>query len=277
NTPSIDLGSDISTCDISGVVIDATPAMGVAGVTFDWTYNGTSISETGAIVNAIDYGFGTYTVEAYTDSACPSSHSITINEADYTVSLSANQELVETVLNYCAEEESVPSYSLTFTANVEGIDASLLSYAWYMNETLISDAEDAPTYTAEYTEDVDVMDTYSVEVSLDNCVVNSEALGVDLTIAPYESGCVISEGLSPGNLDGLNDCLDLSFLSDRTGINKIQIFSRYGRVVYENSNYVNEWCGQDKDGDILETATYFYVIEFSSEDPVFGKVKKGWI
>ncbi|MFD1286231.1 gliding motility-associated C-terminal domain-containing protein, partial [Mesonia ostreae] len=41
--------------------------------------------------------------------------------------------------------------------------------------------------------------------------------------------------------------------------------------------YVNEWCGQDKDGDILETATYFYVIEFSSEDPVFGKVKKGWI
>ncbi|MFD1283410.1 hypothetical protein ACFQ3R_00720, partial [Mesonia ostreae] len=42
NTPSIDLGSDISTCDISGVVIDATPAMGVAGVTFDWTYNGTS-------------------------------------------------------------------------------------------------------------------------------------------------------------------------------------------------------------------------------------------
>ncbi|PZW36920.1 gliding motility-associated-like protein, partial [Mesonia algae] len=105
----------------------------------------------------------------------------------------------------------------------------------------------------------------------------SEALGVDLTIAPYEAGCLITEGLSPDNRDGLNDCLDLTFLSDRSGISKIQIFNRYGRVVYEKGNYVSDWCGQDKDGDLLNTATYFYVIEFSSEDPVFGKVKKGWI
>ncbi|MGO3811639.1 gliding motility-associated C-terminal domain-containing protein [Mesonia sp.] len=277
NTPSIDLGGDISTCDVGGVTIDATPAMGVGGVTFEWTYNGTSIPETGAIVNAVDYGFGTYTVEAYSDAACAASHSITISEADYTVNLSADQELVATVLNYCEGEESVPSYSITFTANIDGIDASLLSYAWYKNGSLISDAADEPTYTANYTEDVAAMDTYSVEVSLDSCVVNSEALGVDLTIAPYEGGCVISEGLSPGNLDGMNDCLDLSFLSDRTGIKNIQIFSRYGRVVYEKSNYVNDWCGQDKDGDVLQTATYFYVIEFTSPDPVYGKVKKGWI
>ncbi|MGO2401056.1 MAG: gliding motility-associated C-terminal domain-containing protein [Mesonia sp.] len=277
DTPSIDLGGDISTCDIDGIILDATPAMGTTGVTFEWTFNGTSISETGAIVNAVDYGFGTYEVEAYTNAACSVIKSITVSEADYTVNLSADQELVETVLNYCEGEESVPSYAITFTANIDGIDASLLSYAWYKNGSLISDAADEPTYTANYTEDVAAMDTYSVEVSLDSCVVNSEALGVDLTIAPYEGGCVISEGLSPGNLDGMNDCLDLSFLSDRTGIKNIQIFSRYGRVVYEKSNYVNDWCGQDKDGDVLQTATYFYVIEFTSPDPVYGKVKKGWI
>jgi len=276
-TPIIDLGSDVVTCDIGGVVIDATPVMGTSGVTFEWTYEGSSIAETGAVVNAVDYGFGTYTVEAYIDASCPTMETIEINQADYTVSLTSDQEMVETVLNYCTEEESVPSYSITFTANVEGLDASLVSYQWYKNGSLISDAADASTYTATYSEDVDAMDSYSVEVILDNCSEQSEALGVDLTIAPYEAGCLITEGLSPDNRDGLNDCLDLTFLSDRSGINKIQIFNRYGRVVYEKSNYVSDWCGQNKDGDLLNTATYFYVIEFSSEDPVFGKVKKGWI
>ncbi|PZW37601.1 hypothetical protein LX95_02874, partial [Mesonia algae] len=154
-TPIIDLGSDVVTCDIGGVVIDATPVMGTSGVTFEWTYEGSSIAETGAVVNAVDYGFGTYTVEAYIDASCPTMETIEINQADYTVSLTSDQEMVETVLNYCSEEESVPSYSITFTANVEGLDASLVSYQWYKNGSLIIDAADASTYTATYSEDVD--------------------------------------------------------------------------------------------------------------------------
>ena len=86
----------------------------------------------------------------------------------------------------------------------------------------------------------------------------------------------ITQGLSP-NGDGDNDCLDLTFLNDRTGIDNVQIFNRYGRKVFESSNYVNQFCGQDDDGDRLTTGTYFYVIKLSSEDDVFGRVAKGYI
>ena len=74
-----------------------------------------------------------------------------------------------------------------------------------------------------------------------------------------------------------NDCLDLTFLNDRTGIDNVQIFNRYGRKVFESNNYVNQFCGQDDDGDRLTTGTYFYVIKLSSEDDVFGRVAKGYI
>jgi flagellar hook assembly protein FlgD len=43
--------------------------------------------------------------------------------------------------------------------------------------------------------------------------------------------------------------------------------------VYEKSNYINEWGGEDEKGNELPTGTYYYVIEFKDgKDP-----KTGWI
>jgi gliding motility-associated-like protein len=94
----------------------------------------------------------------------------------------------------------------------------------------------------------------------------------------YDIGnCVISQGISP-NGDGFNDSLDLEFLSDRAGgINQLQIYNRYGNLVFEAINYTNEWQGQDKNGNELPPGTYFYVIDLMEEDPVFGLQATGWV
>jgi gliding motility-associated-like protein len=88
--------------------------------------------------------------------------------------------------------------------------------------------------------------------------------------------CLIPQGISP-NGDGINDCWDLTFLTETPGIKKVQIFNRYGRTVFDLENYVNEFCGQDNGGNFLVTGTYFYVLEFLEESTAFNKVEKGWI
>jgi gliding motility-associated-like protein len=92
------------------------------------------------------------------------------------------------------------------------------------------------------------------------------------------SNCVISQGISPDATPGFNDTVDLEFLSDRVGgITNLQIFNRFGTIVFNKDNYVNEWYGQDKNGNELPTGTYYYVIDLASRDDVYGSQTSGWI
>lgn len=79
--------------------------------------------------------------------------------------------------------------------------------------------------------------------------------------------CEIPKGISP-NDDGKNDSFDLSGL----GVRRLEILNRYGTVVFDKLNYLNEWRGQDYNGNLLPTATYFYYIEFEE-----GGSKAGWV
>ncbi|MFD2892023.1 fibronectin type III domain-containing protein [Flavobacterium chuncheonense] len=80
-------------------------------------------------------------------------------------------------------------------------------------------------------------------------------------------GCQIQKGISP-NYDGLNDNFDLSAFN----VSKLEIFNRYGRIVYSKNNYVNEWNGKADNGKELPDATYYYVIHFNDMPS-----KTGWI
>ena len=79
--------------------------------------------------------------------------------------------------------------------------------------------------------------------------------------------CRIPKGISPNN-DGDNDSFNLAGFD----VKNIIIYSRYGRIVYQKKNYLNEWHGQDYNDRNLPTATYYYHIEtFSGEEFV------GWV
>ncbi|RYY88778.1 MAG: T9SS type B sorting domain-containing protein [Chitinophagaceae bacterium] len=101
---------------------------------------------------------------------------------------------------------------------------------------------------------------YSVVVSIGDCD-HTESVSVDST------GCTIQKGISP-NGDGLNDYFDL----EGQNVSKLEIFNRYGTIVYKQSNYTTQWHGQTDGGDELPDGTYYYVIERSA-----GETKTGWI
>ncbi|MFN5093074.1 MAG: MopE-related protein, partial [Bacteroidota bacterium] len=69
----------------------------------------------------------------------------------------------------------------------------------------------------------------------------------------------IPEGFSP-NGDGTNDTFVIENYPPGSTI-KIQIFNRWGAEVFASDNYLNDWTGDD-----LPVGTYFYIIQFSTEE-----------
>jgi len=67
---------------------------------------------------------------------------------------------------------------------------------------------------------------------------------------------IVPQAISP-NADGLNDEFiipGISLFVER----KLKVFDRWGKVVYVNGNYNNEWSGTNYEGIQLINDTYFY-------------------
>ncbi|MBW2960295.1 gliding motility-associated C-terminal domain-containing protein [Mesonia aestuariivivens] len=280
--PQIDLGSDVTTCDLTGAIIDATPLnMAASDVIYTWYLDGVELSgEASASLSPSDYGFGSYTVSVFLvndpSGDCGVEQSLVYQEASSDLSIATSEGATVIDLPYCSDTDVVPSHTITFTASSEEGIPSGATYQWYLDGSAINGAT-ASSYTVTYNAEGDYVEDYQIEVFYNNCSFVSDMTSVDVNIEAYENGCVISQGISPSNLDGMNDCLDLTFLNDRTGIESLKVYNRYGRLVFEQDNYVNNFCGQDKNGDQLASGTYYYVLVLSEEDPVFGKMKRSWI
>ncbi len=82
---------------------------------------------------------------------------------------------------------------------------------------------------------------------------------------------LVYNGFSP-NEDGINDTFKI-FEIERYPLNELQVFNRWGNLVYSKANYQNEWKGNSFDGDILPDGTYFYLFEIEGEKPFSGYVQ----
>ncbi|MCW9037196.1 gliding motility-associated C-terminal domain-containing protein [Altibacter sp.] len=255
DSPVIDLGADIETCFEEPVILDASPTnFDPATATYEWSKDGVVLaSETDATLVVTE--LGEYSV-VVTVGFCSSTDSILIEpRSDLEVTVGDD-------FKTCANDIR------TITANTDETD---VSYQWLLNDELIP-GETGSSIEISFEPNTVGTQTYTVIITKGDCTGTDS---VDVTL--YNIGqCVISEGLSP-NGDGMNDCLDLEYLVDRTGAFSVEIFNRLGTSVYTQSNYLNEWCGQDNNNAQLPTGTYFYVIKFDQPDQEFGAVKSGWI
>jgi len=188
---------------------------------------------------------------------------------------------LETDVNGCIQTAQV------IVSIVETIDVSLEDIVKCPEDEVLIDSglpENDPNITYSWTRDgspvgdnspsvnASVEGDYEITVNNQGCISTATAV-----VSGYNvDNCVITQGISP-NEDGDNDCMDLAWLNDQLGIDKFEVFNRYGRKVFEETNYIDTFCGQDDDGDELSTGTYFYVINLASSDERFERVVKGWV
>lgn len=66
----------------------------------------------------------------------------------------------------------------------------------------------------------------------------------------------IPNAFTPNN-DGVNDMFVIRDLNNNA---ELIIFDRSGKIVYENTDYQNNWDGRDINGNLLPTDTYWYVL-----------------
>ena len=79
--------------------------------------------------------------------------------------------------------------------------------------------------------------------------------------------CQIPEGISPNN-DGYNDAFELKGYDVRI----LKIYNRYGKLVFNTTNYSGNWEGQSNNGKKLPVGTYFYHMIYDE-----NLEKTGWI
>tara|TARA_B100000508_G_scaffold118450_1_gene98519 strand:- start:29009 stop:33682 length:4674 start_codon:yes stop_codon:yes gene_type:complete len=111
-------------------------------------------------------------------------------------------------------------------------------------------------------------------------VVAVEESGIDLDFDQIDDACddninttvvVVPTGFTP-NGDGINDLLVITALSNYTTV-KLNVFNRYGNLVYESDQYNNDWDGTNsKNGMELPDGTYFYTLELDG-----GEILNGYI
>ncbi|MCP4052548.1 MAG: DUF11 domain-containing protein [Mesoflavibacter sp.] len=82
----------------------------------------------------------------------------------------------------------------------------------------------------------------------------------------------IPEGFSP-NEDTLNDTFVIPCVEDYP-INSLDIYNRYGTLIYHKDNYINQWDGKPNTGPlnqnkVLPVGTYFYTFKIEGISNVF--------
>lgn len=134
--------------------------------------------------------------------------------------------------------------SITLIPNVTG---NQLSYQWMPNLYLTSNSIVNPVTNTM----VDI--TYTITVTgKGNCVASDDVF-VKVLLAPK-----IPNTFSP-NSDGINDKWEISYLFTYPG-NRVQVFTRTGKKVFESIGYANPWDGTQH-GKSLPVDTYYYIIE----------------
>ncbi len=252
----ITLGDDFETCfdDTTQITVTST-GFDIETAAIQWFLNGVEIvGETMPTLSISEVG--TYSVTV-TFEGCSATDEVVVTEREDVV-----VAIVEEDFKTCPDETN------TLTAVTDEENAT---YQWFKNGDVITGETDA-TLEFTLTSDETGLQTFSVVISVGGCTAED-----DTSVQLYDIGnCTISQGISPNN-DGFNDRLDLEFLNDRTGIIQLQIFNRLGTLVFDKTNYINEWEGQTTDSEELPTGTYYYVLDLQGEDPVFGSQASGWI
>ena len=116
--------------------------------------------------------------------------------------------------------------------------------------------------TINYTPDNNFFGTDQIEYELQNTACpNSPPDRAFVNISVVDNpDCFVPDVITP-NSDGLNDALIIPCAD--TNPTAIKIFNRWGDLVYESTNYNNDWAGTHN-GNNLPPGPYYYILEVNA-------------
>ncbi len=148
-----------------------------------------------------------------------------------------------------------------FEINLQASGGTL--YEWTptdgLSDALVADPEARPMETT----------TYILRVTDDNGCINYDTM----TVIVEDAMRIIPSNILTPNNNGENDTWNIVNI-DAYPEAEITIFDRWGKLIYETTEYNNDWQGVNFNGDILPDGTYYYVILLNKE---YGVVYKGAI
>lgn len=160
------------------------------------------------------------------------------------------------------------------------VDSSLLTSEWYWDFGDGVTSTDSMPYHSYY-------ETGTYDITL---VVRSGLECLDTLVVPVNvvEGLIIPNVFTP-NGDGWNDVFDVR--TSAVGNYKLQIYNRWGNIVFENSSPLISWDGTTSAGVQAPAGTYFYVItnptmqsgnaiednDDNFNTPSGGDFNKGWV
>lgn len=134
-------------------------------------------------------------------------------------------------------------------------------YVWDFGDNK-SSVENSPQHQYPLTSSKD-MATYKVKLT---AISTNPSCQSDTTIEVRIENPLFVPNLITSNKDGKNDCFEL--LGITPGCWHLAVYNRWGKLVFESSNYNNDFCGEG-----LSDGVYYFAISNSSKDRTY----KNWI
>ncbi|WP_130733915.1 gliding motility-associated C-terminal domain-containing protein [Flavobacterium sp. J27] len=267
---------------------------------YQWTVTGGTITAGGSVssdfvtVNWNQTTVGNVSVSYSSPSLCNGtasfSQDITINScSDITITKVADNAIVaigETVvftitvhnngisnINDIQVSENLPSgYTYVSNTTTNGnynistgiwtIDSLLANQSAVLQVTVTVNA------SGNYTNTASIIDSDPLDTDLDNNNATAEV----------EVSCLIVYNEFSPNNDGQNEHFIIDCI-EKYPNNKLEVFNRYGNIVYETSSYKNTWngvanvSGVVNQGETLPVGTYFYTLKIDD----LNMTQSGWL
>jgi gliding motility-associated-like protein len=237
----------IVTLDITNALCagDSTGAVSVTtnGGTPEFTYSWTDADETViGIESSIDgLPSGDYSVAVSDASGCDTTAAFTI----------AAPEALSLTITLSEYSIATNTYNISSPGGDNGsilveVEDGTPGYVYNWTPNTIATDESNPTdlIAGEYS--LQVVDTNGCAIDTVITLVDPDALKLYTALSP--NGDLSNDTYV---IDGVQDCPD----------NQFKVFNRWGNLVYEKDSYMNEWYGQDMDGNTLSDGTYFVIFE----------------